>query len=125
MLIEPDYSDVVELKPGQYNARVTDCSEKTSRAGGKYLEWPLEIVDNADPKLNGKKVTLRTMMAGKGAGRLKQLVRAVVNPNYESGGFDTDAIVGQVVTIVLKEGRNEDGSRSDFPEVASVSRPKA
>lgn len=120
--ITPDFSEVVELKPGSYKARLADCESKQSQKGDMYLRWKLEIVGNDDTRLNGKVFSHMTMVTGPGARNFRALVRAAVDPNYEGGPVDTDQLLGKEIAVVLKQGKDRDGNPSDFPEVASVSR---
>lgn len=121
-LISPDFSQVVELKPGTYKARFTDCQTKQSAKGDTYLNWKLEVFGNDDTALNGKGFTHNTMVTGPGARNFRTLVRATVDANYEGGPIETDQILGKEVQVVLKQGKDRDGNPSDFPEVSTMTR---
>lgn len=121
-MLSPDFSEVVELKPGSYNARLEDVESKTSAKGTMYLRWKLTVVGNSEPALNGKNFYHNTMVSGPGARGLRDLIRATLDPSYEQGEVDTDQMIGKEIAVVLRQGKNQDGSASNFPEVASVAR---
>ena len=56
---------------------VSDEVKSGEQSGAQYIEWKLEIFEADDLKLNGSKLTHRTMIAGKGAGILKSFVKAL------------------------------------------------
>lgn len=122
--IEPDFSQVIECAPGKYEARVTDAEIKMTQKGQKRIVWRLEIENNSEPALNGRKLNYGTMLEGAGAGMLKAFIRAAGDPNYSGGKYDTDTILGQSVVVVVVDGKDTDGNLTGFPEVKSVSRLK-
>jgi hypothetical protein len=122
--ILPDFSEVVEIAKGSYHARLAGVLSKQSQKGDHMLQWELVIVDNADPRLNGKKLKYTTMTSGPGARNFKQLVRATINPTYDGGSVDTDNLLGKIIEIVVKDGKDKEGHPTGFPEVATVSRVK-
>jgi hypothetical protein len=125
--IEPDFTEVVDLEAGKYQARITDVEAKTgtSEKATPYLRWTLEVEGNETPALNGRKFFHNTMLKGPGAGMFKAFVRAALANDYNGGAIDTDELLGKSISCVLKDGKNKDGSLTGFPEVKSVTKVKA
>ena len=117
-IIEPDLSDVVEIKEGQYKARIVDSTIKESRAGNTFVNWQLEVFGAEPAALNGFKLPYMTMVAGRGAGRLKRFFKAATGEVLE-GSFDTEQLHGREVTIGVHYPIKE-GVKSEWPEVKSV-----
>lgn len=125
MQITPDFSEAVEgtsdpIPPGVYKTRVTGVEQKTSKADNQYLKVKLTIfgAEGDAAKYNNWPVFTNLMTTGKGAGRLKDFLKAAgLNT---AGAFDTDALLGKEVVAVLVEGKMQDGTPSQWPEVKSV-----
>lgn len=122
-LVEPDFSESVDkaIIPGTYNARIQQAEVKTSQAGNKYVKWTLSIFgcEGDSSVYNNRYVWHNTMLTGRGAGMLKKFVKAATGEEPQ-GAFDTDALVGRELSITLKERLNDDGTVSDYPDVAAV-----
>lgn len=124
-LITPDLSEAIEFSaapPGIYSARVTGVDLKTNKAmTGQYFQWELTIfgAEGELAKANNQKVTYRTMTSGKGAGMLKSFYKACTG-NELTGQADFGLLVQSEVQITLVEGKNQDGSPSNYPEVKGV-----
>lgn len=116
-LIEPDFSEVTgAIPPGTYAARIKDCEVKDSQKGQKYLNWKLELF--GDPEVNNRIVEANTMIAGKGAFKLKELYKAAMGEDLD-GKFDTDSLIGREITVALVQGKDREGNPSQFPDVKS------
>lgn len=123
-LISPDFSEAVEFSPlpkGNYKVRITDCQTKQTKAGDTRLMWKLQTFGQSDPALNNRTITFGTMISGKGAGFLKQLIRAATGEE-PTGSFNTDALLGREVLATVVEGKDQDGNPSSFPEVKAVAK---
>ena len=124
-LITPDLSEAVEMgaiPPGIYTARVTGIDLKNSKSGsGQYFQWELTLFGSEGElsKFNNWKVTHRTMTSGKGAGMLKSFYKACTHNELE-GQVDFGLLIGSEVQVTLVEGKAQDGSPSNFPEVKAV-----
>ncbi len=116
MEITADYSEVVELPDGTYQARIEDCEQKTSKEGNPYLNWKLVIVSE-EPKHNGAVCYKSTPMTKKGAGFLKQFLKAVLGPDAPASGgtFNTEDLLGKYLTIECKTQEDQ-----NFPNVTKV-----
>jgi len=117
--IEPDFSEIVEVTPGTYKFRVVNDEVKQSKAGNAYIEWKLEIFDADDLKVNGTKLTHRTMITGKGAGILKTFVKALTGEACPVT-FDSSDLRGKEAQAVVVAGTLENGEPSGWPEVKAV-----
>jgi hypothetical protein len=123
-MISPDFSEAADfapITPGTYKARVIECQTKESKKGATYLRWTMEVFGADESlKVNNRKFWYNTMVTGKGAGNLKSLLRAAMGEVPTQ--FDTDALLGKEVQVVLVQGRDQQGNPSDFPDVKSVSK---
>lgn len=122
-IISPDFSEAVEftpIQPGVYNTRIMACETKTSQKGDTYLKWTLQIfgAEGAAAKFNNLNVYTNTMLKGPGAGRLKELLVAAIGEARTQ--LDTDILIGKEVKAVLVEGKRQDGSVSQYPEVKTI-----
>jgi len=118
-LIKPDFSEVVEVTPGVYNIRVVNEELKKSQAGNEYIQWKLEIFGADDERLNGTKLTHRTMIGGKGAGILKQFINALTG-EAPLAEFDTADLLNREASVVVVAGKDQHGQPSGWPEVKAV-----
>lgn len=97
-LIEPDYSEAVDLGAGTYNARVVDYEVRESKATGKpYLNWKLEVIEHEDTRLNGRTLFTSTPISGRGAGILKSFLKALTGEIVQS--FDPEDMKGRELTV--------------------------
>lgn len=114
--INPDFSEALDsLPPGEYKVRVTDSELKTSQAGNEYLNWKLSTFGSDDSRMNDRVIYHSTPISGKGAGILKQFLKAVgVDPT--GGNFDTDMVHGKELAVVVIE----DPQGGTFPRVKTV-----
>lgn len=121
MLITPDMSEVVEIGPGKYPVRVTGHQVKESKTtpGNFYVEWELAVF-NAVPEINDRKLKLRTMTSGKGAGMLKRFYKSATNQDLPANGFEGEDLHGRELYATVDWQKNRDGSVGEFPEVKSV-----
>ena len=101
MLVSPDFSEAQEsITPGEYKVRITNCEQKTSKKDTPYLRWELTTFGSENPKNDGRKIWHSTMLAGKGAGMLKQFYTACTGETLE-GNFDTEQLFGKEVVVVV------------------------
>lgn len=94
--IQPDYSEASKpIHPGTYLCRVISAEEKIGKSSGnKYINWKLET----EPEKNI--LFYSTPIEGRGAGMFKHFVRCI-DKNYGGGEYDTDELIGQVVSAEL------------------------
>jgi hypothetical protein len=118
--IIPDFSEVVELTAGEYPVRVTKGELKTTKNGDPMINWELTTFGKDDERLNNKKVFHNTMVTGKGAGILKQFLKAA-DYDLSSEGFDTDDLLGKELVAVL----GPDKENPEMMRVKSVKKIKA
>lgn len=103
MLVTPDFTESQDtFTPGEYMFRVTGVEQKTSKNDQPYLNWTMEQINAADPKNNGRKHWHITMLAGRGAGMLKDFYKACTGETLE-GQFDTEQLIGKELIVVLGE----------------------
>lgn len=125
-LITPDLSEAIELtgvQPGIYNARVHGLELKQAKSGGSYIKWELKIfgAEGDFSKFNNWSVYYNTMTSGKGAGMLKAFVKACTGESLpEKGAYDFMQCHGKEVMMTLQQGKNQDGTPSEYPEVKSI-----
>lgn len=117
--IQPDFTEVAEVKPGTYSARIVDSEVRTSQNDNQYVKWTMEVFGTGTPA-DGMKVWTNTMVAGRGAGRLKTLFRAATGEE-PAGPVDTGVLHGREVQITVVDGRNQQGQPTGFAEVKAIS----
>jgi hypothetical protein len=98
--INPDFSEVQEVKPGQYKARITDSEVRDSKSGTQYVAWTMEIFGEDAGKALGAKVWHNTPISGKGAFRFKELCLAATGD--EAVG-ETELLHGKEVSLIMAE----------------------
>ena len=119
-LIQPDFSELADITPGDYNVTVVDCEVKTSKKGATYLKWKFETIGCDTPANNGQHIWTNTMITGKGAFRFKDLYKASTGEEYDSTiEFDTDMLLGKELRIAVIDGLDQQGSKSGYPDVKS------
>jgi hypothetical protein len=116
--VNPDYSEALApLTPGIYLCRIVSCEFKTSQNDNRYINWKLETVQDK------RTVYYTTMVEGRAAGMLKHFIRCVLDPSYENGPFDTDHMIGKIVTMHLNVKEVESkGKMTKVFEVKEVER---
>lgn len=119
-LVKPDMSEVVELKPGKYKARIVGSDARESKSGsGTYVAWSMEVFGVEDqPELNGQRVPIHnTMTSGRGAFAFKNLVKATTGEDVPEGAeFDTEVLHGRELWVTVAPQK----SNPQYMEVASV-----
>ena len=102
MLYTPDFTEAAEdIKPGEYQVRITGCDEKTSKAGNTYLKWTLETTNESDPKNNGRKMWHNTMLSGKGVIMLKRFWDAATGGAEMGDQIDTEQLIGKELSVTV------------------------
>lgn len=121
MKFSADFSEATsfeKIPTGVYQARLKKAEGKTSQAGNNYISWTLELVHH---DFRGRLVWLNTVLSGKGSGILKMLVEAATGENVDNGDFDSDSLMGKVITIKLTEELdNRTGQARETPKVTVV-----
>lgn len=103
MLIQPDFTEAQDsFTPGEYMFRVVSVEQKTSQKDQPYLNWTLEQIGSEEPKNNGRKHWYVTMLAGRGAGMLKDFYKACTGETLE-GEFDTEQLINKELVMILGE----------------------
>jgi hypothetical protein len=116
----PDFSEASQpiLLPGSYIARIKGVEPKTSERGNHYLNWKMEI--ETPTQHRGVTIFYNTMLSGKGAFTLRQLIQATIDPNYESGRFNTDGMIGFPVQVELEKQFDQSGNEKKYLGVKAV-----
>lgn len=125
MNITPDFSESVEsttegILPGTYKTRVSGVENKVGQAKGTpYLKLKLTIfgAEGEAARYNNWPVYTNLMLTGKGAGRLKDFLKAVDVP---VGPFETETLLGKELVAVLVESKDSNGNTRAWPEVKAV-----
>jgi hypothetical protein len=124
--ITPDFSESVELSTdpmpvGSYTVRITETEEKISKNNNPYLKAKF-VVFGAEgdlAKFNNWPVYGNFMYAGKGAGMMKLLLKAIYGDNIPSV-IGSDELLGKEVVISIKYELDQQGERSNWPSIKSV-----
>ena len=126
--IIPDFTEAFDndtpIVDGTYNVRVVGSEQKVSKKGGQYISWNLNIfgAEGDFSKFNNRSLYHTTMLAGPGAGMLKQFWKAATGEVPETGvALDTDVLMGKELAVTLTGGFMPDGTVSRWPNVKSVS----
>jgi hypothetical protein len=111
--IKPDFSEVVELKPGQYNARITKVDvKKSDRSGAMYLNFMCTVFGSEDEKLNGQNFFYIAPYTGRGAGIFKSFFKDLTGEEVPADmAIDTEDLMGREFTAVLAEETYEGKTR--------------
>jgi hypothetical protein len=106
-------SGEVLLKPGVYDAIITEVAEK-ERDGRKYLLWVFEVRYSGNRTTRVRRAT--SMSFGpKSAAR--SIVEAALGRKVRDGEqIDTDDLVGCRVQVVITRGTRPDGSETNTVE---------
>lgn len=125
-LITPNFDELADIKPGQYNVSIVECEIKESQKGAQYLKWKFETIGCDEPKNNGQHVWTNTMTTGKGAFRFKDLYSAATGEEYDSGvQFDTEMLLGKEMSVGVIDGLDKQGNKSGYPEVKTFAPSQA
>ena len=121
--IVPNYDDAVEFTPlpaGTYKARIVDCKEWQSKAANPMAKWTLKTFGSETKNHNDQNIWHNTPLTGKGAGILKQFIRAATGEEPVPGPFNSDILMGRTVKVTVVEGLKQDGSKSGYAEVKAI-----
>lgn len=125
MLVQPDFSDVADtVTAGTYRTVIKKGEVKDWPNGGKYINWELETVGEAETKNNGRRIFHKTAIQGKGAFMLQQIYQAAVGQPL-TGQFDTEQLVGKTVVVEVADGVTREGTPTGYTEVKKVKRVQA
>ena len=124
MNITPNFDEAVTFEnvpPGVYNARFDKVEQKTSKAGAQYLSWGLVIfgATGAAAQYNNRRISTMTMVEGKGAGRLQELLKATIGLPDKGASFDPNDVLGKEVQVTLVKNIKPDGSEG-WPDVKTI-----
>ncbi len=123
MLVQPSFDEAqVEITPGTYTTMIKKAEIKEYKSGDKYVNWTLETVREADPKNNGRFIYHKTALSGKGIFQLQKFYRAVTGQTL-TGAFDTDQLLGKVVSVTVEDGmdrRQNPPTPTGYTEVKNV-----
>lgn len=122
-IVTPDFDECsAGLPEARYSARLVGVEQKTSQAGNIYLKWTLEIFGHAEnPLFNGTKVWTNTPVSGRGAFRLRDLLKAAVGELPPKGaGFNPQSLLGREVDIDVVDGKDKGGQKTGFSEVKRI-----
>lgn len=125
MIITPNFETAVEfsaIQPGTYKGRLSGSEVKTAKSGDTYVNWTWTLFDASGDyaSANGREVQGFTMVTGKGAGSLKTMLKAIGVEPVSGQALDVEALYGKEAQLVVKQKRNQDGTLSDWVEVAAV-----
>jgi len=125
MLITPNFEEAVEFvatPPGIYKARITSHEVKTSQKGDTYVNWTWTLfgAEGDYAKYNGREVKGITMVTGKGAGRLKELLTVCGLEAVSGQAFDPSSLYGKEALLTLKSRTMPDGTVSNYPDIAAI-----
>lgn len=120
-LIQPDFSEAVDFTPvpiGVYKARVAGAESQVSKNGNNMVVWKFQIqgAEGDFAQYNNRIVFHRTMTAGKGSGKLKEVLEASLG---EARAFEPEEVLGRDVTITINHRKSEDGATT-YEDVRSV-----
>lgn len=110
-LVKPDYGSVGamrdQLVPGRYQVRVIDVkeSDKLDKNGHNAIVVKMEVVNNKNHLLNGKRVSRWLPLGGIGAKVLYRFLKSV-DSSYKGGTFTTESLIGKMVEVDLTAGLN-------------------
>jgi hypothetical protein len=125
MEITPDFSEAPENTPvpeGVYKARITDVEQQTAKtSGAPMLNWKLQIFDSDVEGTNNRVLFHRTMVTGKGAFMLRDLLKATGTQVEKGQSFNAQELLGKEVQVaVAARIDNRTGEQSPFPEVKAI-----
>lgn len=106
-------------KPGTYLCKIISGELKVgTQKGTQYINWKLETTD-------GRTVYHSTPIEGRGAGIFKHFVHSAGDKAYEKGEYDTDELIGQMVSMKLdiEQKLTRDGRTVNVFKVANVDPP--
>lgn len=120
MLVTPSFDEVKdELGAGTYHARVTKIEVGEWKTGTKNIAATLETMNEAEAKNNGRRITYRVPIEGKGAFLLQRFYKALTGETL-SGGFDTEQLLGKEVIVTVADGKDKEGNPTGYTEVVAV-----
>lgn len=117
--VSPDFSEeMTPNQPGIYLCKIISAEAKTSQAGNLYISWKLQTV-------HGRTVFHSTPITGRGAGMFKHFVHCAGDKDYNGGDYDTDELIGQMVSMDLdvEQKTKRDGTTGTYFKVVNVDAP--
>lgn len=123
-LVRPNFNEASMqrelITPGRYILKVTGAeeSQKLDSNGNNALVVKFEIIENKNPKLNGKKISRWLPLGGSGARVLFRFMKCI-DVNYSGGAFTTESLIGKVIEgDVILEINPKD--QKQWPKINSV-----
>lgn len=120
--ITPDFSEAVEVSnekmpAGKWSARITGAEAMTSKAGNEMVKVECTIfgAEGDLERYNNWKLNTYAVASGKGAARLKEIIKAT---GLDEKGFDTEDLLGKEVQISTVLSPGQDGTPR--PEIKAV-----
>jgi len=110
-LVRPDYKSAGYIKDqlvaGRYTVKIIEAkeSDKLDKNGHNALVVKMEVVNNKNHLLNGKRVSRWLPLGGLGAKVLYRFLKSVDN-NYKGAEFTTESLLGKLVEVDLTVGIN-------------------
>lgn len=125
MEITPDFSECQENTPvpeGVYNARIVDVEQQTAKtSGAPMLNWKMQIFGSDVEGTNNRVLFHRTMVTGKGAFGLRDLLSAAGVKIQSGQSFNAQELLGKEVQVaVATQVNRETGEQLPFSTVKAV-----
>lgn len=108
---------------GAYKVSITKVEAKTTQAGENALNWTLTIQDG---DFTGQNLFLFTMLEGKGAFKLRELLTAAgIDCSSEQFDFDPEGLLGLDLTILVSVGmaKTKAGEDKAVNQIDKISPP--
>jgi len=92
------------LQPGYYQAAVSKCEVKTSKAGNQYISWQFNVLEPVG--FEGRKAFFNNSLLQNSLWSFKRTLKALGYPEEELEGeveFDPSDVLGVECTLVVVE----------------------
>lgn len=119
-IVTPDFSEVQdEVTPGTYSVVVRKGTLMESQSGFKYINWEMETYGESDTKNNGRRIFLKTPIAGGAAFKLQRFYKAATGEAL-TGSLNTEQLHGKKVTVEVVEGVDKNGAKTGYTDIKNV-----